>query len=91
MMKNTAYAWRQAIYFLSLADFDSQRAAVVELRVIADRQSGPWRDRFEQVIVGLDASIAGTLFDARGCLDGGRRFLGWSVGPHWLFPARESA
>jgi hypothetical protein len=89
MMKNTAYAWRQAVYFLSLVDLDGQRTAGTALREIADEHPGPWRGRFEQVIVGLDAAIDGSTFDGLGRLDGGRRFLGWSVGPHWLFPGRR--
>jgi hypothetical protein len=33
MIKNTAYAWRQAVFFLSLCDEQTQHAAVIRLQV----------------------------------------------------------
>lgn len=91
MVKNTAYAWRQAVYFLSLVEAERQSAAVGALRDAADEHPGPWRERFEPVIVGLETTVTGSTFDERGRLEGGRRFLGWSVGPHWLLPTRLAA
>lgn len=88
MVKNTAYAWRQALYFLSLVDEAAQREAVALLRASADAHPGPWRDRFEPAIVGLESVIEGAAFDASGRIGVGRRFLGWSVGPHWLSTPR---
>jgi len=88
MMKNTAYAWRQAVYFLSLVDEAAQREVAAALRAAADAHRGAWRARFEPAIVGLESAIAGATFDASGRVDGGRRFLGWALGPHWLSSPR---
>jgi hypothetical protein len=84
MLKNTAYAWRQAIFFLSLVDPPGQRAAVAGLRSSVERQPDDWQRRFDPVVAGLQSVIEGAAFDSTGKLAGGRRFLGWSVGRHWL-------
>jgi hypothetical protein len=86
MLKNTAYAWRQAIFFLSLVDPPGQRVAVAELRGSVERQPDDWQRRFDPVVAGVQAIIDGATFDSTGKLEGGRRFLGWSVGRHWLLP-----
>lgn len=87
MLKNTAYAWRQAIYLLSLADDPTQQLIIGRLR---DRwANGPdrWRTTFEPALVGLEQIGSGARFDPTGRTDNdGRRFLGWSVGPHWMLP-----
>ncbi len=86
MLKNTAYAWRQAIYLLSLTDGPTQQAL---LGTIRDRwAAGPdrWRATFEPALIGLEQIHAGRRFNPTGRTDGGRRFLGWSVGPHWMLP-----
>lgn len=82
MVKNLAYAWRQAIFFLSLCEEDAQRAAVDALRQEAAARAG--LARFDRAIEGLAAVVEGERFDAKGMMPGGRRFLGWSVGQHWL-------
>lgn len=91
MLKNTAYAWRQALYFLSLVDEVEQREVAALLRASADERPGPWRVRFEPAIVGLESVIGGAAFDASGRVGVGRRFLGYSVGPHWLSTPRPES
>jgi hypothetical protein len=72
-IKNSTYAWRQAVFFLSYCDQATQEAAVDRLRDLAGAgQLGP-------AIDGLAAVVAGDPLTAAG-----RRFLGWSAGPHWL-------
>lgn len=91
MVKNTAYAWRQAVYLLSLVDESAQQAV---LGRIGDRWGNgpePWRVTFEPALVGLERVLAGDRFDATGRVGVGRRFLGWTVGPHWLLPPAGSA
>jgi hypothetical protein len=86
-VKNTAYAWRQALFFLSFAPGDEQAAAVAGLRELGSSRPAEWQRRFEPVVAGLEAVVAGDRFDASGRTGTGRRFLGWSVGRHWLLPA----
>lgn len=84
MVKNCAYAWRQAIFFLSLCDQATQHAAVARLRDSVadaglDARLGPAVDGLAHVVSGGRFNVSGKVEGARG-----RRFLGWSVGPHWL-------
>jgi len=76
-VKNTAYAWRHAIYFLSFMDGEAQRELVLEHAAAAEET------RLEPAFAGLRAVIDGARFDASGHVarGAGRRFLGWSVGP----------
>jgi hypothetical protein len=91
MLKNTAYAWRQAIFYLSLADEREQNEALAALRAAVVRQPDEWQQRFEPAVSGLDAVAGGARFGPLGKHHSGRRFLGWSIGPHWLSsPARDS-
>lgn len=86
--KNSAYAWRQLLFYLSLVD----RAEVSSfLSWGADhlgKQRPEFRARFAPAFHGLRAVAEGDRFDAEGIHSGsgGRRFLGWSVGRHWLLP-----
>jgi hypothetical protein len=76
-LKNTAYAWRQGIFFLSYCD----RADV--LTKLEDR-AGVLGPRFAPAVTGLLDVAAGERFDANGHTSrGGRRLLGWTTGPHW--------
>lgn len=87
MVKNTAYAWRQALYFLSLCDAETQWRVAAGLEELVARQPEAWAQGFGGIVRGLRMTLAGGGFgaDGRGREDvGARRFLGWSVGPHWL-------
>lgn len=44
--------------------------------------------RFRHAVVGLEAVVRGATFDISSRVGEGRRFLGWSVGPHWLSSPR---
>ncbi len=55
----------------------------------SEHSSSPhdWQARFTAVIDGLDTVLDGGHFDATGHAGArGHRFLGWSVGRHWLLP-----
>lgn len=81
-VKNCAYAWRQAVFFLSFCDRTTQEAAVARLR---DDVTTAGLDRWLWAAVeGLAAVVGGARFGADGTTGAGRRFLGWSVGPHWV-------
>ena len=89
MLKNTAYAWRQAIFFLSFCPPAIQENQLIKLGQALDESEGVWARRFERAYYGLKSIQEGARFDKQGKLrsaDGreGQRFLGWTVGPHWL-------
>jgi hypothetical protein len=89
MLKNTAYAWRQAIFFLSLCDEGTQWQIVQAFETQVQAQPPAWAERFAPVAAGLRLALEGGRFDADGYGSGRRlakRFLGWSVGHHWLMP-----
>ncbi|MCB9654415.1 MAG: hypothetical protein H6729_09840 [Deltaproteobacteria bacterium] len=86
-MKNTAYAWRQMIFYLSLMDHAEVSSFLDWSADHLSKQQPEFRMRFEAVLSGLRAIARGDRFDpVGGHASGGRRFLGWSVGRHWLFP-----
>jgi hypothetical protein len=75
-VKNAAYAWRQMVFFLSVAPAGASesflRRAESQLRETPDA----FRERFRPALDGLARAIAGS--------DPGRPFLGWCAGRHWL-------
>jgi hypothetical protein len=79
-VKEAAYAWRQMLFFLSLVPLDEQERFVGWARQEAAARQGASADRLGALVAGLEHVVTG------GDLDdvAGRRFLGWSVGPHWL-------
>lgn len=92
MLKNTAYAWRQALFFLSFCEGTDQRRAADDLKTRVSEQPDDWQRRFVPVLEGLDAILAGDRFDAHGRVRRhGRRYLGWSVGRHWLLPQSDAS
>ncbi|MEC3981813.1 hypothetical protein [Amycolatopsis sp. H20-H5] len=88
MIKNVAYAWRQAIFFLGFCDAATQKAAVTRLRELVDGVG--LTERFGPAVDGLAQVVDGGRFTPAGEIEGlrARRFLGWSVGPHPFLPAQ---
>ncbi|UKD57487.1 hypothetical protein L3Q65_12420 [Amycolatopsis sp. FU40] len=85
-VKNAAYAWRQALFFLSFCDEDAQRATV---RRLAEQMArAGLAERFAPAVNGLAHVVEGGRFTADGRTDdgAGRRFLGWTTGKHWCLP-----
>ena len=94
MLKNTAYAWRQALWFLSLCDEGTQWQIFQAFEAQVAEQPAEWVERFSPVVAGLQLALEGGEFDADGYGTGRRlakRFLGWSVGYHWLMPTGGTA
>lgn len=82
-VKDSAYAWRQMVFYLSLSG--TARDFLSWAREHLSRQDPTFQKRFEPVFRGLEATVAGEAFDARGFHPGGgRRFLGWTTERHWL-------
>jgi hypothetical protein len=80
LVKNTAYAFRQAIFYLSFCRPETQAA------IVAAFGSAAAKTRLAPAANGLANLVAGKRFDRTGQLphEPGRRFLGWSVGSHWM-------
>ena len=79
-------AWRQMLFYLSLCEV-SERGPFLqwvwgEFAPLAAGKRGVAALR--PALVGLNGVIAGQRFDAKGRMPNGRRFLGWTVGQHWL-------
>jgi hypothetical protein len=81
MVKNTAYAWRQMVFYSSfvsereLSEFLSWTEAYLEA------QRPDFRDRFRPALTGLKDAASGRSV---GESTESRRFLGWSKERHWL-------
>ncbi len=86
MVKNTAYAWRQMIFYLSLVDSEKQTALMRWMDAHLSEQSAALQTRFDPAMKGLWAVAEGKDVSA----EGGRRFLGWTIGPHWLLAGEHS-
>jgi hypothetical protein len=88
MMKNSAYAWRQMLFFLALAQPDARAELIAWAAEHLGRQRPAFRERFAPAVRGLSHVAAGGVFDGDGraqTVDGkARRFLGWTTARHWL-------
>jgi hypothetical protein len=87
MLKNTAYAWRQMVFYLSMLDGELLRAALDSLESHFAAQSSEFRERFLPAMIGLRVAAAGhRLTLSRQKDEGARVFLGWTTERHWLMP-----
>ncbi|MFE6667354.1 hypothetical protein ACFVFH_27800 [Streptomyces sp. NPDC057697] len=82
-IKDAAYAWRQMVFCLSLCDAAEQARVIARLDEETARHPEHVRARLAPALTGLRRAAAGASPDT----GGGRRFLGWTIGPHWLRPA----
>ncbi len=85
MLKNTAYAWRQMVFFLALLPdsgvTDFLRWADDHLNV----QREEFRNRFRPALKGLVLAANGRSLDSDSARESdARRFVGWSKTRHWL-------
>lgn len=85
MLKNTAYAWRQMVFYLSILD-ESESIGVFEaIETHFAAQPAVFRQRFLPVMIGLRMAAAGHRLPQVGQTpEGGRVFVGWTTGSHWL-------
>jgi len=83
-VKDAAYAWRHYLFFLSMAEASERlalvRAATRQLEVAPEHA----QRRLAPAMAGLDHVLAGGSFDDGRAPSSARRFLGWTVGRHWL-------
>jgi hypothetical protein len=85
MVKNTAYAWRQMIFFLSLLSKDEVAQFLLWAGDHLEKQPADFATRFRPALQGLILAADGQPLDhpaAHGL--GARCFLGWSRERHWL-------
>ena len=80
MTKNTAYAWRQMIAFLSELSPAEQSAAFERIKIISGNQSTEYQARFAPALAGLERAISGETPSSE------EVFLGWVQGSHPFAP-----
>lgn len=90
-IKNSAYAFRQMLFYLALlerlGEVDSVKSTLKLLHEHFETRGGQFKARFEPALLGLREVAAGSRFGEDGSLpSGGRRLLGWTTGKHWLRP-----
>jgi hypothetical protein len=82
MMKNTAYAWRQMVFFLSLLDSETVSAFLLWARAHLEQQNTSVKQRLDPALTGLEWIVGGGIFDPSGMGGGdgtGVRLLGWNA------------
>lgn len=85
MTRNTAYAWRQVLFFLSMMPEAEQEAAIGAMDAHFWAQSRAFRNRFEPVMRGLHLAAHGQRLPQHGAGPQGARVLrGWFNTRHWL-------
>jgi hypothetical protein len=85
MVKNTAYAWRQMIFYLSLLPKQEVARFLDWANTHLEKQRADFVSRFRPVLQGLSLANDGQEIGkpAERTL-GAHRFLGWSKDRHWL-------
>ena len=91
MVKNTAYAWRQAIFLLSFVTVEQQADKLYQLQRMVQESSSPYKQQVNRVIEGALWVSWGCRFDDQGQMENGRRLLGWSVGRHWVLDVEKDS
>lgn len=83
IIKNTAYAWRQMLFFLSFMPSQEVESFISWADEYLRQQQSEFQTRFRPALSGL-AIVAGggTIVDD----SHGRQFFGWSKEQHWLLP-----
>lgn len=90
MVKNTAYAWRQMLVYLSLNSEGEQVEFLTWALEHVGSQDSKFQHAFSPAIVGLRMAMEGRDPESRDAGMIGRRFLGWSKSRHWLQKLRRA-
>lgn len=84
-IKNTAYAWRQMIFFLAILPQPTIAEFLRWAEEHLNQQPETFRNRFRPALTGLVLASEGHALDSDAARQAGaRRFLGWSKARHWL-------
>jgi hypothetical protein len=87
-VKNTAYAWRQMLFFLSMIG-QHEHAAFLESAQDRLAAHPPHIGAcLAPAMAGLEHVIAGGRFDHHGAAGNRRRPLGWTITHHWMLAER---
>jgi hypothetical protein len=90
MLKNTAYAWRQMVFFLSLLPREMVAEFLGWAEGYLEDQREEFRNRFRPALKGLALAAEGRSLEAESDENRDvRRFLGWSKARHWLLPESD--
>lgn len=85
LIKNSAYAWRQMVFFLSMLPPSELESALEWMDAYYQKQSAQFQLRFRPAFDGLKACASTLTGSATLPLPEQRRqFLGWSDTRHWL-------
>jgi hypothetical protein len=85
MLKNTAYAWRQMVFFLALLPDQNIAGFLRWAQGHLEVQKEDFRNRFSPALRGLVLVAQGATIDQDPVRKPDvRRFLGWSKTKHWL-------
>jgi hypothetical protein len=88
VIKDLAYAWRQIIFYLSMAGVEP--AGFLRTAYAKAEHAGPVvAGMLTPVLSGLSAVADGEGFDADGRAGAGWQLLGWAVDGHWLRSRRD--
>ena len=83
-MKNSAYAWRQMVFFLSLVPLSEQDAFLCWAEQTLRAQPPEFVELFTPALLRLRARMEGDPEATAGHM-----FLGWTTGRHWLMPVKR--
>ncbi len=84
-IKNAAYAWRQMVFFLSMAPAPATEEFIAWAYAHLAPQSPRVRNRIAPAMAGLELAAAGRSLDDPASLAGGaRRLLAYAHRPHWM-------
>jgi len=84
-IKNTAYAWRQMIFFLAHLPQPEVAEFLRWAQEHLNQQPEAFRNHFRPALTGLVLATEGCSLDDDAIKQTGARcFLGWSKSKHWL-------
>lgn len=86
LLKNSAYAWRQMLFFLALLPKAQLKSVFDKLETYFYQQPLEFKKRFQPAMNGLKFAIEGIDLDSQEAVQANaKRFLGWTNTNHWLF------
>jgi len=86
-VKNAAYAWRQMVFFATVAPAGSVDSFLAAARERLRGEPTAIQERIGAALAGVARAAQGLPVEAGPSPEephGSRRFLGWSTGKHWL-------